>query len=108
MRVASKSKDHIRLIHSLFLQRKFFDMCNQIWYYGEFDFFYDYCRHLQYKYKSEDLRHDTYSYVVDLFFSGRYNINLMFPNEGEPRKDSYLDFILGEEKKTKSIKEILG
>ena len=79
-------------------------MCNVIWYYGEFDFFYDYCRHLQYKYKSQEHRHWTYMMVVDIFFSEHYNANLMNPNQGEPRPDTYLDFFMGKE--IKSIKEM--
>ena len=81
-------------------------MCNMIWYYGEFDFFYDYCRHLQYKYKSKEHRHWTYLKVSNIFFSEHYNANLMNPSEGEPRADSYLDFYLGKE--IKSIKEIVN
>ena len=80
-------------------------MCNEIWYYGEFDFFYDYCRHLRYRFKSEWYRHWYYGGVANIFFSEHYNVRLMFINQGEPRKDDYLDFYLGKEKK--SIKEII-
>jgi hypothetical protein len=108
MRIASKSKEHIRHIHKLFLQKSYYEMCNEIWYYGEFDFFFDYCKHLQYKYNSEKHRSDMYNGVVDIFFTGHYNANLMNPIQGEPRRDTYLDFILGTEKNSKSIKELLG
>ena len=81
-------------------------MCNEIWYYGEFDFFYDYCRHLQYKFKGKYLGHWYYNSVLDLFFSEHYNVNLMNPQQGEPRKDDYLDFYLG--KDIKSIKDLIN
>lgn len=107
MRLKSKDKDLVKHIHRLYLERKFFEVCNEIWYYGDFDFFYDYCRHLQYKFKSEWVRSFYYKGVVDVFFDEHYNANLLNPNKGEPRKDNYLDFILGEDKKSKSIKELL-
>ena len=49
-----------------------------------------------------------YMWILDIYFNKHYNANLMNPIDGEPRRDSYLDFILGTEKTTKSIKELLG
>jgi len=105
MRLKSKNKDIVRHIHRLIMQRNFYEVCNEIWYYGEFDFFYDYCRHLQYKFKGDTLRHFYYMTAIDVFFDKHYNANLMNPSEGEPRRDSYLDFFLGKE--IKSIKELM-
>jgi len=104
MRLKSKNKDIVRHIHRLLLVRNFYEACNEIWYYGEFDFFYDYCRHLQYKFKGGWVRHYYYTTAVEVFFNKHYNANLLSPNSGEPRRDSYLDFYLGKE--IKSIKEL--
>jgi len=108
MRLVSKNRELVKHIRNLFLTGNFHEMCNEIWYYGEFDFFYDFCRHLQYRYKDEQHRHDMYMWILDIYFNKHYNANLMNPIDGEPRRDNYLDFILGTEKTTKSIKELLG
>ena len=96
MRLASKDKDHIRYIRQLYLQGRWVAMCNEIWYYGEFDFAYDFLRHVQFRYKNEHYRSDMYRNIVNLYFSGQYNPNLMNPSEGEERKDNWLRFYLGE------------
>ena len=95
MRLASKDKEHIRYIRQLYLQGKWLQMCNEIWYYGEFDFAYDFLRYVQFKYKNEQYRSDMYRNIINLYFSGQYNPNLMNPSEGEPRKDRWLEFYLG-------------
>ena len=95
MRLASKDKEHIRYIRHLFLQGKWIEMCNEIWYYGEFDFAYDFLRHVQYKYKNEHYASSMYREIVDIYFSGQYNPNLMNPQDGEPRKDRWLEFYIG-------------
>jgi len=106
MRLKSKNKDYVRFAHKLFRQERFFDMCNIIWCYGEFDFFYDYCQHLKYKFKSDWMRDYYYYGVVNIYFDKHYNPNLLNPIQGEPRKDSWLDFYLG--KDLKSIKELVN
>lgn len=95
MRLASKDKEHIRYIRHLFLQGKWIAMCNEIWYYGEFDFAYDFLRHVQYKYKNEHYASSMYRELIDIYFSGQYNPNLMNPSEGEPRKDRWMEFYMG-------------
>ena len=90
MRLKSKDKNLVKHIHILYRKKYYYEMCNEIWYYGEFDFFYDYCRHLRYRFKSEWYRHWYYGGVANIFFSEHYNVRLMFINQGEPRKDDYL------------------
>ena len=106
MRLKSKNKDIVRHIHRLFMQESFYEMCNEIWYYGEFDFFYDYLRHIKYKYKDEGHRHWCYTHMTDIFFNKHYNANLLNPISGDERKNDYLDFLLGKE--VLSIKEMLN
>jgi hypothetical protein len=107
MRLAAKSKEHIRYARDLFHTGRWVAMCNEIWAYGEFDFFYDLLRHLQYKYKSELYRAQVYNEIVEIFFSPMYNANLMNPQQGEPRRDKWMDFYMGG-KEIKSIKQLLN
>jgi hypothetical protein len=106
MNLATKSKEHIRLAHSLYLQKKFHALCSLIFYYGEFSFCFDYLRFLKYKYKSEDYRSGIYQHILELYFSEGYNPKLMLIGNGEPHRDSYGDFITKENKG--SIKDIMN
>lgn len=103
MRLAAKNKSMLQHIHKLYLQGEWFEMCNEIHYYGEFDWAFDMLRRLEYKYKSEQYRSDIYHHIVELYFSPYYNKSLNYPSSGERRRDSYMDFYLG---KSYSIKEI--